>query len=125
MPVPRILVAEDDSILREILDDGLRAEGFDVVLAKDGAEALHLYATSGPFDALLLDEEMPELTGRQVLLRLRGQGDEVAALIISGNLELDEAERTALGVGPVLRKPIPLRELAQALRAAIARSPSP
>jgi CheY-like chemotaxis protein len=125
MPVPRILVAEDDSILREILDDGLRAEGFDVVLAKDGAEALHLYATSGPFDALLLDEEMPELTGRQVLLRLRGQGDEVAALIISGNLELDEAERTALGVGPVLRKPIPLRELAQALRAAIARAPSP
>jgi DNA-binding response OmpR family regulator len=116
-------VAEDDSILREILDDGLRAEGFDVVVAKDGAEALHSYLTFGPFDALLLDEEMPQLTGRQLLLRLREKGDRVPALLISGNLELDEAERTALQVGPVLRKPIPLRELAQALRAAIARAP--
>jgi CheY-like chemotaxis protein len=108
-------VAEDDDLLREIVCAGLVDAGFDVIAAQDGVSALELFRAHGPYDALLLDEEMPHLTGRQLLARLRAGGERVAALLISGNLEIDEDERESLGVGPVLRKPATLREICQAL----------
>ena len=119
----RVLVAEDEPLLREILVEGLMDEGFEVEAGADGLEALLLYRTRGPFDALLLDEEMPGLTGRQLLRLLRGEGARVAAVILSGNLVLDAREQSALGIGPVLRKPVTMRDLCTALRDAIAAGP--
>jgi CheY-like chemotaxis protein len=116
----RVLLAEDDDVLREILQEGLQADGFEVVVAEDGARALELFRSGGPYDALLLDEEMPVLTGRQLLGKIRAQGEAVAAILISGNLELSGEERAALGVGPVLRKPVSLDELTREIRRAIA-----
>jgi CheY-like chemotaxis protein len=121
----RVLLAEDEPLLREILIEGLIDEGFEVEAAVDGLEALVLYRAKRPFDALLLDEEMPGLTGRQILRLLRGEGDWVAAVILSGNLLLDAAERVELGVGPVLRKPVSMRDLCAALRDAIAGGKRP
>ena len=123
LPAPdmtRVLLAEDEALLREILVEGLTDEGFEVEAALDGMEALILYRTKGPFEVLLLDEEMPGLTGRQLLRLLRGEGSTVAAVIFSGNLVLDDDERAELGVGPVLRKPVSMRDICAALRAAIA-----
>jgi DNA-binding response OmpR family regulator len=116
----RVLLAEDEPLLREILVEGLIDEGFEVEAGVDGMEALILYRAKGPFDALLLDEEMPGLTGRQLLRLLRGEGDRVPAVILSGNLVLDAREQAELGIGPVLRKPVSMRELCAALRAAVA-----
>jgi CheY-like chemotaxis protein len=121
----RVLLAEDEPLLREILIEGLIDEGFEVEAAVDGLEALVLYRAKRPFDALLLDEEMPGLSGRQILRLLRGEGDWVAAVILSGNLLLDAAERAELGVGPVLRKPVSMRDLCAALRDAIAGGKRP
>jgi len=121
----RVLLAEDEALLREILHEGLVDEGFEVEAAVDGAEALLMYRAMGPFDALLLDEEMPGLTGRQFLRLLRGEGDTVAAVIFSGNLVLDDHEQAELGVGPVLRKPVSMRDIAAALRDAIASRGGP
>lgn len=115
----RILVAEDEAALREILAEGLRDEGFEVVIAADGVEALELFRDQGPFDVVLLDEEMPRLTGRRVLSRLRADGQAVAAVLFSGNLHLGEDEQARLGVGPPLRKPISLTELTRAIRQAV------
>jgi two-component system response regulator MprA len=117
----RILVAEDEAPLREILAEGLRDEGFEVVTATDGVDALDRYRSQGPFDVLLLDEEMPRLTGRRVLSRLRADGEPVAAVLLSGNLELDDDEQARLGVGPALRKPVSLAELSRAIRLAVRR----
>ena len=114
-----MLVAEDDALLREILCDGLTDQGFVVEAAADGQDALKRFRASGPFDVLLLDEEMPRLTGREVLRRVREGGSRVAALLISGSLELSAAERDRLGVGPVLKKPLSLVELSRAVRQAI------
>jgi CheY-like chemotaxis protein len=116
----RLLVADDDPVLREILCEGLEQEGFEVVAAEDGIQALQLFRTRGPFSALLVDEEMPRLTGRQVLEQTRDERDRVATLIISGNLTLNASERTTLNVHDVLRKPISLEELTAAVRGAIA-----
>ena len=112
----RILLAEDDPVLRDILCESLCEEGFRVSVARDGAHALELYQQGGPYDLLLVDEEMPHLTGREVLRRIRADGDRVPAILISGNLHLDDDECAALGVGPVLRKPISLSDLSEVVR---------
>jgi CheY-like chemotaxis protein len=120
----RLLVADDDATLREILCEGLSDEGFDVDSAEDGQRALELFRSHGPYDALLLDEEMPRLTGRQTIALIRAGQDDVPALLVSGNLVMDETERAALGVGPVLLKPVTIRELAKAVRDAVASRPA-
>jgi CheY-like chemotaxis protein len=116
---PRLLLAEDDAMLREILEDGLSSEGFEVVAAPDGLRALELFRDGRSYDLLLLDEEMPGMTGRTLLARLRSEGNTIPALLISGNLELSDDERESLSVPPVLRKPISLVDLADALRKAL------
>jgi len=122
-PSPRILVADDDDLLRRFLLTGLRAAGFDVVAAADGSEALGLFREQGPFDVLLLDEEMPELSGRAVLRRLRIEQETLPAVLFSGDLMLTEAEQDALGVSALVRKPCGLAALVEALCQALA-SPS-
>ena len=96
--LPRVLIAEDDELLRRFLIQGLGAAGFAVVAAADGDEALRRFDADGPFDALVLDEEMPVATGRDVLRRLRSRGEGLPALMFSGQLTLDESERVALGI---------------------------
>ena len=115
-----MLVAEDDALLREILYDGLTDQGFAGEAAADGQDALERFRACGPFDVLLLDEEMPGMTGRAFLAQIRSEGHQVPALMISGNLHLDSEECAALGIGPVLRKPISFEDLAIALRCAVA-----
>jgi CheY-like chemotaxis protein len=119
-PSPRILVADDDDLLRRFLLTGLRAAGFDVVAAADGSEALDLFHQWGPFDLVLLDEEMPRLSGREVLRRLRSEGETLPALLFSGSLALSDAEQALLGVGPVVQKPCGLEALVEALCEALA-----
>jgi CheY-like chemotaxis protein len=116
----RVLLAEDEDLLREILCDGLAGEGFEVIPARDGREALELFHGQGPFDVLLLDQEMPGFTGVQIVEKLRDAGQRVAVVVFSGNLELEPRERSRLGIGAVLRKPFPLAELTDAVRAATA-----
>ena len=105
------------------MQEGLEAEGFEVVSVADGTSALALARGPGPFDALLLDEEMPGLRGREVVRRLRAEGNRIVILLVSGHLDIDAAEEAALEVGPVLRKPITIDTLAKSIRASIAARP--
>jgi CheY-like chemotaxis protein len=120
----RVLLAEDDPQLREILCDGLRDEGFSVVAAEDGVHALELFLAEGPFDVILLDEEMPRLTGREFLAHIRELGEQVPAVIISGSLNLEQPEQQRLGIHDLLRKPTPIAEMAASLRRALSAHPS-
>ncbi len=114
-----MLVAEDDAPLRQLMAIWLGSNGFDVVTAADGAEALSLFRECGPFGALVLDNEMPQVSGRELLSELRESRHSTPALIVSGNLQLTEQEQARLAVGPVLRKPFKLRELVDAIHAAM------
>lgn len=115
----RLLLVEDHAALREVVCEALQAEGFEVVTADDGAQALELLQEDRSFDVLVLDDEMPRLTGHELLARLRAEGSQVAAVLYSGSLELSEGECARLGVGPVLRKPLLFPQLAAAIRQAI------
>jgi len=112
----RLLVVDDDPNLREVYADVLSAEGFEVVTAKDGLEAFELFLTEGPFHALIVDQNMPRLTGRELLKRLRGLGESAPALLISGRLEVSPKEQEELGLGAWLAKPFSQGALLEAVR---------
>lgn len=67
---PKVLVAEDDASVRMTIEFVLNDEGFNVVLAEDGEQALTLARSELP-DVILLDQLMPKLDGKQVLSALR------------------------------------------------------
>jgi len=86
----KILIADDDSILRNELADLLREDGHDVVGASDGGEALRLVERES-FDAALLDLKMPKASGLEVLHRLRVARPETAVVVITGQGTIDAA----------------------------------
>ncbi len=114
----RILVAEDDDALREVLMETLEGEGFSVLPAADGLAALATYRSQGPFDVLLLDEYMPGLKGREVLALLRDDGLPVRAVLMSGSVAFEEETGSALGIRVWLRKPAPMEDIVAAIRQA-------
>jgi DNA-binding NarL/FixJ family response regulator len=121
MPVPpsiRIVVADDHPLFREGLRYLLAAEpGFDVVgEATDGEEALRLCAALAP-DIVLLDVDMPRLTGLEVLTRLRDAAGTTGALIVTAAVERRTMlEAVMLGARGVLLKTAPPDVLVQSIR---------
>lgn len=116
---PRILVVEDNDELRGLFVEALEEEGFAVLSAGDGAEALALIEREERCDALLLDDEMPRLRGVQLLSMLRARGIELPAVVCSGSLVLTPDERSKLGVTSALTKPVALPDLLSAVREAV------
>jgi len=119
VPSKRLLLVEDNAPLRELVCEVLRDDGFEVVTAGDGAEALDLLRRGDAFDVVVLDDEMPRLTGRQLLSLLRAEGCQMPVVLVSGSLELSREECARLDVGPVVRKPLLLPQLADAIRMAL------
>ncbi|WP_022881235.1 response regulator transcription factor [Gryllotalpicola ginsengisoli] len=121
----RILVAEDDRRLAAMLEQLLRSEGYEVVLAHDGQAALHAVLTR-PFDLLLFDRGLPVRDGLDVLEALRAQGNAVPALILSalGNPS-DRVEGLTRGAEDYLAKPFDIDELLARLRVLRRKSAAP
>ncbi|MGE0454614.1 MAG: response regulator [Vicinamibacteria bacterium] len=118
------LVVDDDRQLRELISEHLEHEGFEVTTARDGQEALRLLHGGAAPDVIVLDDEMPRLKGSDLLARLRAEGHGVAVVLVSGSLALDAQECARLGVGPVVRKPVALQDLLQAVSQAVGSRPS-
>jgi class 3 adenylate cyclase len=104
----RILVVEDDDFYRAVLVQRLREEGYsDVIWARDGMQALHAVGTSAP-DLILLDVELPDLNGIDILSRLKGDAEsrEIPVIVISGVEEIDSIVACIeLGAEDYLSKP--------------------
>lgn len=109
----RILIAEDQSDLREMIAQTLRLSGYDVVAAEDGERAYQEAKSSQP-DLIILDYELPGLNGRQVCKRLKAMDafSHTPILIISsyGNPRHVEASLEA-GAEEFIRKPFELAQL--------------
>jgi diguanylate cyclase (GGDEF)-like protein len=96
---PRVLVADDSSIVRKILAAGLREGGFAIVEAKDGAEALEILRRE-PFDVVVTDMQMPGVDGLGVLERVRSEGLGAEVIVLTGARAEDvEAAIGALRLG--------------------------
>ena len=119
-PPRRVLVCEDDDRMRAFLAMVLREEGFEVVEASHGSEALNaLYlGDSAPtdFDLVLSDHRMPHMTGMELLHVLKQLGGAPPLILLSAFAD-DELEEAALGAGAieVLAKPFSLGQLLAAI----------
>ena len=127
--VCRVLVADDQSEIREVLAEYLRSAGAEVELAADGLEALCLVDRAGeegrPFDALLLDMQMPVLDGYEVARRLRGRGDKRPILAVTAAAMKEDQERAlAAGCDEHLSKPVDPARLLDALAQHLSARPS-
>ena len=121
--MPRILVVDDDSAVRESLRRALRLEEYDVELAADGVEALELIqdGASEP-DAVILDVSMPRLDGLGVCRRLRRDGNPVPILMLTARDEVsDRVAGLDAGADDYVVKPFALEELLARLRALLRR----
>jgi DNA-binding response OmpR family regulator len=121
----RVLVVEDERRLAGAVQRGLKAEGFAVDLAFDGADGLHL-AREGAYDAVVLDLMLPKLSGYQVCEQLRAEENWVPVLILSAkDGEYDQADGLDLGADDYLTKPFSYVVLAARLRALLRRGAAP
>jgi DNA-binding response OmpR family regulator len=119
----RIAVAEDDTELRRALAEALRAEGYDVVEAADGAMLLALIQRASPA-AVVTDLVMPGLGGKDVLQLRRGMRDHVPFVIITGAPERMIQDLHGMQSVAILRKPVPLPTLLATV-AAMLRAAAP
>ncbi len=112
----KILIADDDSVLRSELAGLLHEDGHDVVGASDGGEALRLVERES-FDAALLDLKMPKASGLEVLHRLRVARPETAVVVITGQGTIDAAvEAMKAGAIDFVEKPYEVDALRRTLR---------
>ena len=120
----RVLVAEDEALIALSLADLLEAEGYDVALAPDGADALDAARGMGDaLDVLVTDLNMPRMGGEDLIRELRAERPGLPVVVVTGSAPFGGAEalrRHAGGDGPLvlLLKPPDYAELAAALRRA-------
>ncbi len=121
-----ILVVEDDPVLRDTIVYNLRADGYDVLIAGDGAAALDAAQRSRP-DLVLLDLMLPVLDGLEVCRQLRQRQETTDVPILMLTARADEADKVVgleLGADDYVTKPFSWRELRARVRALLRRTES-
>jgi len=120
---PRVLVIDDEAQIRRFLDIGLRAEGYQVLLAANAAEGLAQAATSSP-DLVILDLGLPDRDGHEVLAELR-QWSRVPVLMLSvRDAETEKVRALDAGANDYVTKPFGIQELMARLRALLRQRPA-
>lgn len=118
----RILIAEDDANIRLGLAATLESEGYDVVAASDGAQALKLYP-QGKYDLVVLDVMMPKASGYDVCRELRAQGATAPILFLTAKgEEVDKVVGLKLGADDYVTKPFGVSELLARVEALLRRA---
>jgi two-component system cell cycle sensor histidine kinase/response regulator CckA len=117
---PVILLVEDDGPVRELISRALRANGFDVVAAASGEEALDL-EHDRHVDVLLSDVVLPDQNGFDVAHRIHARSPRVPIVFMSGYYDGPVAEAAHLDISStILQKPFAMADLLDQLRAAYA-----
>ncbi len=118
----RVLLVEDDALLGDGLRAGLRQAGFAVDWVRTGSDAVHALDAE-PVAAVVLDLGLPDLSGFEVLRRLRARGSKVPVLILTARDAVDDRVKGLDGgADDYVVKPVDLAELAARLRALTRRA---
>lgn len=117
---PSVLIVDDDPTLVDLFTEVIVCLGVEVVSARDGRQALAA-AHRGVFNLWLMDINLPDLHGLDVVRQLRAEGLRTPFVVISGHATVQSAvEATKLGALTVLEKPVRLAELRRVVSSAVA-----
>ncbi|MEW9572343.1 response regulator [Rhodanobacter sp. Si-c] len=119
---PRILVIDDEAQIRRFLDIGLRAEGYQVLLAATAAEGLAQAATGSP-DLVILDLGLPDRDGHEVLAELRQWSRAPVLMLSVRDAETEKVRALDAGANDYVTKPFGIQELMARLRALLRQRP--
>ena len=115
-----ILVVEDEESFRDALHYMLTREGFDVVIAPNGAEGIRLFDSKNP-DLVLLDLMLPEVSGTEVCKYIRAKSSTPVIMLTAKDTEIDKVVGLELGADDYVTKPFSTRELLARIRAVMRR----
>ncbi len=109
----KVLIAEDESAIREIIAITLKRAGYEVTEAFDGQNALDIYSEkNGDFDVVLLDIMMPNVDGLEVCKRLRSESSTVGIIMLTAKTqEMDKVSGLLMGADDYITKPFSPSEL--------------
>ena len=113
----RILLADDEPSIRRLYQQMLEGNGYDIVAAIDGKEALER-VTNESFDLMILDLNMPILDGFEVMTKMKEAGKKTPVIVMTGHFpeEVVEDRLEGLSVVEVLRKPVMITTLLNAVK---------
>ena len=115
---PRVLVIDDEPQIHRFLRAALQADGFEPLRADTGAEGLREIARTAP-DAVVLDLGLPDMDGKQVLIRAREFYKDPIIILSARDREMEKIEALDLGANDYVEKPFGVGELLARLRAAL------
>ncbi len=120
----RLLIADDDNEIRELLEFDLSHSGYSVDCAKDGEEALQKALTSN-YDLILLDVMMPKMNGFDVCKNIRNSKPEIPILMLTAKGTInDKTQGFDSGADDYIVKPFDIQEVLLRVRALVRRSPA-
>jgi DNA-binding response OmpR family regulator len=117
----RILLVDDENSVQTLLGYPLRKDGYHVVAARDGREALDRFAEER-FDLVVLDIMLPKLDGIEVCRRLRSRSQVPIIMLTAKDDEIDKVLGLEMGADDYITKPFSVREFRSRVRAALRRS---
>jgi DNA-binding response OmpR family regulator len=122
---PRILLVDDEQPIQTLLSFPLQRDGYEVVQAADGPEALARFDEQ-IFDLVVLDVMLPRMDGLEVCRRLRAKGETVPIIMLTAKSEeIDKVLGLELGADDYITKPFSIREFRSRVRALLRRAQLP
>jgi DNA-binding response OmpR family regulator len=119
---PRILLVDDEQPIQTLLSFPLQRDGYEVVQASDGNEALARFSEQS-FDLVVLDLMLPRMDGLEVCKRLRAKGSTVPIIMLTAKSEeIDKVLGLELGADDYITKPFSMREFRSRVKAALRRA---
>jgi DNA-binding response OmpR family regulator len=119
---PRILLVDDEQPIQTLLSFPLQRDGYEVIVAADGRDALARYEESPP-DLVVLDVMLPRMDGLEVCKRLRAKGETVPIIMLTAKSEeIDKVLGLELGADDYITKPFSMREFRSRVKAALRRA---
>ena len=120
----RILLVDDEQPIQTLLSFPLQRDGYEVVQASDGREALARFAEQ-TFDLVVLDVMLPKMDGLEVCRRLRARSSVPIIMLTAKSEEIDKVLGLELGADDYITKPFSIREFRSRVRALLRRVSSP
>ena len=117
----RILLVDDEQSIQTLLSYPLRKDGYEVVRAADGREALDRFAEQ-TFDLVVLDVMLPRVDGLEVCRRLRARSPVPIIMLTAKSEEIDKVLGLELGADDYITKPFSMREFRSRVKAALRRA---